>query len=205
MGMLRNHLDALADAVFLHCAPTRDDVIFGDELRAWATAESLQLVERHTDTDGVLTAADLDRIVPDWRERETWCCGPTGMLDAMEATGRRPPRRPAPPHRALPPRHRRGRGRRPSPSATPAPSSRPTARPRSSTPARKPASSCPRAAAWALCFGCVLPLRETSATCATASHRRHPGRQRPHPDLRVGSRQRPAIDSTAGPGTSDST
>ncbi|WP_406832008.1 ferredoxin reductase [Pedococcus sp. KACC 23699] len=85
MGMLRNHLAELPDAVMVHSAPTRDDVIFGDELRAWATAESLQLVELHTDTDGVLSPADLDRIVPDWRERETWCCGPTGMLDAMEA------------------------------------------------------------------------------------------------------------------------
>src|SRR4051794_22675664 len=34
MGMLRNHLDGLTDVVVVHSAPTRDDVIFGDELRA---------------------------------------------------------------------------------------------------------------------------------------------------------------------------
>ncbi len=27
----------------------------------------------------------LDELVPDWRFRETWACGPTGMLDAFEA------------------------------------------------------------------------------------------------------------------------
>jgi ferredoxin len=26
----------------------------------------------------------LDELVPDWRFRETWACGPTGMLDAFE-------------------------------------------------------------------------------------------------------------------------
>ena len=85
MGMLRNHLADLDDAVLVHSAPTAADVIFGDEIRAWAAAESLTLVELHTDTDGFLRPADLDRLVPDWRERETWCCGPTGMLDSVEA------------------------------------------------------------------------------------------------------------------------
>jgi len=85
MGMLRNHLADLDDAVLVHSAPTADDVIFGAEIRAWAQAEHLTLVERHTDSHGVLAPSDLDRLVPDWRERETWCCGPTGMLDAAEA------------------------------------------------------------------------------------------------------------------------
>jgi ferredoxin-NADP reductase len=85
MGMLRNHLADLDDAVLVHSAPTAEDVIFGSEIREWAAAESLQLVELHTNTDGILQPADLDRLVPDWRERETWCCGPTGMLDAVEA------------------------------------------------------------------------------------------------------------------------
>src|SRR5699024_5755631 len=58
MGMLRNHLTDLADAVVLHSAPTPQDVIFGDELRAWAAQGSLRLVERHTQQDGILTPAD---------------------------------------------------------------------------------------------------------------------------------------------------
>ena len=84
MGMLRNHLADLADAVVLHSAPTPQDVIFGDELRAWAADGRLRLIERHTERDGILTPADLDEVVPDWRERETWACGPTGLLDAFE-------------------------------------------------------------------------------------------------------------------------
>ena len=37
-----------------------------------------------TDTEGMLTPDQLDEVVPDWRERETWICGPTPMLDAFE-------------------------------------------------------------------------------------------------------------------------
>lgn len=85
MGMLRNHLDELDDVVVVHSAPTREDVIFGGELRAWAQDGRLRLVERLTDRDGLLGVEELDEVVPDWRERETWACGPTGMLDAVEA------------------------------------------------------------------------------------------------------------------------
>jgi ferredoxin len=42
------------------------------------------LVERHTDTDGRLDVAELDDLVDDFAERETWACGPTGLLDALE-------------------------------------------------------------------------------------------------------------------------
>jgi len=84
IGMLRNHLDDLSDVVVLHSAPTSADVIFGAELRSWAAAGRIRLVERHTTHEGVLLADDLDAVVPDWRDRETWACGPTGMLDMLE-------------------------------------------------------------------------------------------------------------------------
>ena len=32
----------------------------------------------------MLELADLDALCPDWRERETWACGPAPMLDAIE-------------------------------------------------------------------------------------------------------------------------
>lgn len=82
MGMLRSA--RLDDAVLVHSAPTRDDVIFGADLRALAASGGLRLVERHTDADGMLTTADLDALVPDLATRETWACGPTGLLDALE-------------------------------------------------------------------------------------------------------------------------
>jgi len=36
------------------------------------------------DVDGLLDVDRLTRIVPDWREREAWVCGPAPMLDAAE-------------------------------------------------------------------------------------------------------------------------
>jgi ferredoxin-NADP reductase len=84
MGMLRHRLPELGDVVVAHSAPTSADVIFGAELRDMASAGLIRLVERHTDSDGLLDPAELDTIVPDWVARETWACGPTGLLDALE-------------------------------------------------------------------------------------------------------------------------
>ena len=33
----------------------------------------------------MLRVEDLDRICPDWRDRETWACGPGPMLDGIDA------------------------------------------------------------------------------------------------------------------------
>ena len=87
MGMLRHRAAAgdRCDVVVVHSAPTGDDVIFGRELRDLAAAGHIRLVERHTDSEGMLTTADLEALVPDWNRRETWACGPTAMLDDLEA------------------------------------------------------------------------------------------------------------------------
>lgn len=84
MAMLRAGLPDRADVVLVHSAPTRADVIFGTELRAMAEAGALRLVERHTETDGLLGVSELDTLVPDHLDREAWACGPVGMLDAVE-------------------------------------------------------------------------------------------------------------------------
>lgn len=90
MGMLRN-MASLAvsavcapDIVVVHSAPTSDDVIFGWELRMLARQGRIRLVEKHTDADGMLDVARLQELVPDFAERQTWACGPTGLLDALE-------------------------------------------------------------------------------------------------------------------------
>ena len=85
MGMLRNMTDAGADVVVVHSAPTVDDVIFGGELRMLARQGRIRLVEKHTDTDGMLDVSQLDGVVADLAERHTWACGPAGMLDALES------------------------------------------------------------------------------------------------------------------------
>ncbi|MBC3987588.1 ferredoxin reductase [Streptomyces sp. AC563] len=82
MGMLRDI--EFDDVVMVHCAPRPRDVIFRDELHHLVTDRKLALIEVHTDTDGMLDIARLDALVPDWTERETWACGPAGLLDAAE-------------------------------------------------------------------------------------------------------------------------
>ncbi|WP_375430012.1 ferredoxin reductase [uncultured Friedmanniella sp.] len=84
MGMLRHYAARLVEVVLVHSAPRPDDVIFGTELRALAAAGRIRLVERHTATAGVLVPDELDTLVPDWHDRQTWACGPTGLLDALE-------------------------------------------------------------------------------------------------------------------------
>ncbi|POM26640.1 Stearoyl-CoA 9-desaturase electron transfer partner [Actinomadura rubteroloni] len=87
MAMLRG-LDVTGtfpDTVVVYSSRTPGDVIFGDELRDLARRHpALTLVERHTAVDGRLAAADLPGVCPDWAERETWACGPAGMLDDVE-------------------------------------------------------------------------------------------------------------------------
>ncbi|QJY50104.1 ferredoxin reductase [Pseudonocardia broussonetiae] len=78
MGMLRT-LDGHPDAVVLHSAPTAADVLFDDELRALPG-----VTVRATRDEGRLDLADLDDLCPDWRDREAFVCGPTGLLDAAE-------------------------------------------------------------------------------------------------------------------------
>ncbi|MFJ8013873.1 ferredoxin reductase [Streptomyces sp. NPDC096339] len=82
MGMLRDV--GFDDAVMVHSAPQPHDVIFRNDLHDLAAAEKLRLTELHTDTDGMLDIARLGELVPDWAERETWACGPAGLLDAAE-------------------------------------------------------------------------------------------------------------------------
>ncbi|MEU4176536.1 ferredoxin reductase [Streptomyces sp. NPDC026589] len=82
MGMLRDV--ELDDVVMVHCAPRPQDVIFRNELHDLVADKKLRLIEVHTETDGMLDIARLDGLVPDWAERETWACGPAGLLDAAE-------------------------------------------------------------------------------------------------------------------------
>jgi stearoyl-CoA 9-desaturase NADPH oxidoreductase len=84
MSMLR-HLHQsgeLDDVVLLHSARKSDEVIFGDELRALeARHDKFVLHEQLTSENGRMGPADLDRLCPDWHERETYISGPNEMLD----------------------------------------------------------------------------------------------------------------------------
>lgn len=84
MGMLRSGLHRLDDVVVLHSDSTADDVLFAAELRRHAATGRLRLVERHTHRDGRVDVTQIADLVPDLAERETWACGPAGLLDAVE-------------------------------------------------------------------------------------------------------------------------
>jgi stearoyl-CoA 9-desaturase NADPH oxidoreductase len=87
MSMLRtlSRRDQITDIVHLHSAPTESDVMFAAELSELERAhEGYRLRKRATRTDGRLDLVRLDDELPDWRERETWACGPEGMLNAAE-------------------------------------------------------------------------------------------------------------------------
>jgi len=88
MAMLRSmkQRGQTSDVVHIHSAPSSRDVIFHDELQElnrgeWPYELLLQLTEDmgHLDFE-----AELDRLVPDWKERPTWACGPPAMLDTLE-------------------------------------------------------------------------------------------------------------------------
>jgi stearoyl-CoA 9-desaturase NADPH oxidoreductase len=84
MSMLRTLVrrDQIGDIVHVHSAPTESDVMFGTELARLADAhDGYQLRMRATRTEGRLDLSQLADQVPDWRDRQTWACGPEGMLD----------------------------------------------------------------------------------------------------------------------------
>ena len=88
IGMLRWLADRgdLPDIVHIHSAPTREDVIFREELEALEEAPGgYTLVLQLTRSMGKFDVARLDDAAPDWRERECWACGPVALLDDMES------------------------------------------------------------------------------------------------------------------------
>jgi ferredoxin-NADP reductase len=87
MSMLRTLMrrNQIADITHLHSAPTEADVMFGAELAELAADQSgYRLRVRQTRTEGRLDLSRLSQEVPDWRERQTWACGPEGMLNQAE-------------------------------------------------------------------------------------------------------------------------
>jgi len=88
MSMLRTlaRRDQITNVVHLHSAPTESDVMFAAELAALERSHDGYRVKlRSTRTEGRLDLSALDEEVSDWRQRQTWACGPEGMLNHAEA------------------------------------------------------------------------------------------------------------------------
>ena len=87
MSMLRTltRRDQITDVVHLHSAPTESDMMFASELAALQRShDGYRIRLRSTRTEGRLDLSRLDDEVPDWRQRQTWACGPEGMLSQAE-------------------------------------------------------------------------------------------------------------------------
>jgi stearoyl-CoA 9-desaturase NADPH oxidoreductase len=89
MSILRDLADrkAIRDVVFVHAARSARDVIFGAELEQLAARHpGLRLaivLEDDAARGGRIDAAKLLATVPDFALRDTWLCGPPGMMDAL--------------------------------------------------------------------------------------------------------------------------
>jgi stearoyl-CoA 9-desaturase NADPH oxidoreductase len=88
MSMLRSlhRNDAVHDVVHIHSARDEGEVIFAERLREVdRSCSGYRLHLRATGREGRISPGDLDRICPDWRERDAFLSGPAEMLDAMSA------------------------------------------------------------------------------------------------------------------------
>ncbi|WP_078973238.1 ferredoxin reductase [Streptomyces sp. MMG1533] len=88
MGILRTLAargTRLPDVVLLHSAPTPERCLFHAELTESADRLPwLTLRLTYTRADGRLTPERIAGLCPDWRRRETWVCGPAGLLGEVE-------------------------------------------------------------------------------------------------------------------------
>ncbi len=91
MSMLRtlDRRGTVGDVVLHYSSTSPERMIFRAELEALHDKHpGLTFHQRHTDAEGIFELSSgngLEAICPDWRERETWACGPGPMLDAAEA------------------------------------------------------------------------------------------------------------------------
>ena len=81
--MLRTHRGRVT---FLHYARSAEQQIFAEELEQIRTAGygvDVHLV--HTQEGGrYFSALELERLVPDFRDIDTWLCGPEGLVEAVQ-------------------------------------------------------------------------------------------------------------------------
>ncbi len=93
MAMLRDRAaaGALDDAVHVHWAPRADEVIFADELARLSDEHAGYALHVVTTRDAAeqgdesrhFSAASLDALCPDWRQRDAYVCGPRSLIDAV--------------------------------------------------------------------------------------------------------------------------
>jgi len=92
--LLRDGYDGRANrkVTFLHFARSAEDQIFADELAAIAEADNhVDVHLRHGDQ--TFSEFELRRLVPDFKDTDTWACGPAGLVELIrQAYGEDNPR-----------------------------------------------------------------------------------------------------------------
>jgi stearoyl-CoA 9-desaturase NADPH oxidoreductase len=86
MSMLRflAARDVMQDVVHIHCSRTAEGVIFASALKNLQERHpGYRLAVRLTAREGRIAPPDLDPLCPDWAQRETFICGPRGLIDAI--------------------------------------------------------------------------------------------------------------------------
>lgn len=77
---------------FVHYSFGSHDALYADEVAELASLNpNINVVRAYTDSDdgdlsGFFTLEHLDTADPDWRNAELYVCGPSGLMDAVEAT-----------------------------------------------------------------------------------------------------------------------
>lgn len=78
------HKGKLVDVVHVHCARRPEEAIFGRMLSKLEQEHpGYRLSLRFTATEGRLAADELQKLCPDWQEREAFACGPKGLLASL--------------------------------------------------------------------------------------------------------------------------
>jgi ferredoxin-NADP reductase len=97
MSMVRSMVSQqrMANTVHIHYAPGVQETIFGKELREInRTQPHYRLTEVHTNTldendpTRHFSLDTLEKICPDWRERDCYACGPGSLLASVEEAWR---------------------------------------------------------------------------------------------------------------------
>lgn len=84
--LLRDGYDGHAGrrVTFLHFARSPEDQIFADELARIAAADNgIEVHLRYGDQ--LFSEFELRRLVPDYKETDTWLCGPPGLVELVTA------------------------------------------------------------------------------------------------------------------------
>lgn len=74
-----------SDIIFIHCVKNTTEAVFSDELNNFSKSHNnRKTLEWVSDEKGKITMAEIEKIIPDWKERTILICGPVPMMDSLK-------------------------------------------------------------------------------------------------------------------------